>query len=402
MATIVGYLWDFGDGTTSTQSAPQHVFNPGTYDVSLTITYDNGDTVLIEEDNFIIVADANSSILGPAYIDRPKSFNYGINKSYGVGWSKNTGDDWIYPESQACIIHRTIDGVDHLIVWDMWDGKPYVINTRNTAYTFVSHLDKGTTEIVCKAKFGAVTGESKSLYISHQESLIHIKKDVDVGYRVDPVLTTRLYGEWGAELESARVNADREVVFKTQSTFKPLGEHRLMQLEIESDRSGFVLAGVDSVYKVIDKSALSSRYTQADPDERFASVLRWLTRTNGYEVDLGTGDAIDAVKTLISGPDGGSDTGVWYDVTVSLGNPSTTGSVFFVANTQTPSINVGVVAQKVKTVGSWSYYLYSGSLNVEIEIPGTLPFFDFRVTDTTITTDDIDVYASRIDDFIGG
>jgi large repetitive protein len=37
--SIVGYFWDFGDGTTSTQQNPVHSFpGPGTYNVSLTIT----------------------------------------------------------------------------------------------------------------------------------------------------------------------------------------------------------------------------------------------------------------------------------------------------------------------------------------------------------------------------
>ena len=42
-ATISGYLWDFGDGTTSTQATPVHTFpTSGTYDVSLTVTDNEG------------------------------------------------------------------------------------------------------------------------------------------------------------------------------------------------------------------------------------------------------------------------------------------------------------------------------------------------------------------------
>jgi hypothetical protein len=39
-STIVNWLWDFDDGTTSTQQNPTHIYNnPGTYDVTLTIMH---------------------------------------------------------------------------------------------------------------------------------------------------------------------------------------------------------------------------------------------------------------------------------------------------------------------------------------------------------------------------
>lgn len=42
---IVSWLWDFGDGTTSSERNPVHVFaEPGTYDVTLTVS-DGGTTV---------------------------------------------------------------------------------------------------------------------------------------------------------------------------------------------------------------------------------------------------------------------------------------------------------------------------------------------------------------------
>ncbi|MHB1139715.1 MAG: PKD domain-containing protein [Microthrixaceae bacterium] len=41
--TIVGYAWDFGDGNTSTDAAPNHLYTvAGSYDVELTITDDDG------------------------------------------------------------------------------------------------------------------------------------------------------------------------------------------------------------------------------------------------------------------------------------------------------------------------------------------------------------------------
>jgi len=42
---VVGYLWDFGDGTTSTLPFPNHVYaNPGSYGVTLTVYIKNPKT----------------------------------------------------------------------------------------------------------------------------------------------------------------------------------------------------------------------------------------------------------------------------------------------------------------------------------------------------------------------
>ena len=46
--TVISYLWDFGDGETSTEENPSHEYaEPGTYSVSLTVTDDRGDVQTI-------------------------------------------------------------------------------------------------------------------------------------------------------------------------------------------------------------------------------------------------------------------------------------------------------------------------------------------------------------------
>ncbi len=56
---ILSWLWDFGDGTTSTQKNPEHVFNKsGAFNVTLMVTSDEGcsktsDPILINVENFV-------------------------------------------------------------------------------------------------------------------------------------------------------------------------------------------------------------------------------------------------------------------------------------------------------------------------------------------------------------
>jgi PKD repeat protein len=64
--TITGYLWDFGDGVTSTDAIPSHVYElGGSYEVVLTVTDNEGasgtDSLFIDvtQGDFITVADAD-------------------------------------------------------------------------------------------------------------------------------------------------------------------------------------------------------------------------------------------------------------------------------------------------------------------------------------------------------
>lgn len=63
MAYGASYLWDFGDGETSTEEHPTHVYtNPGIYTVSLTVTLDG---VVINETkiDYIVVENTGDIIL---------------------------------------------------------------------------------------------------------------------------------------------------------------------------------------------------------------------------------------------------------------------------------------------------------------------------------------------------
>jgi len=54
---IVAYLWDFSDGTQTSNQTPSHRFtNAGTYQVALTVTDDNGDTGVQTESVIVALA----------------------------------------------------------------------------------------------------------------------------------------------------------------------------------------------------------------------------------------------------------------------------------------------------------------------------------------------------------
>jgi PKD repeat protein len=65
-------LWDFGDGTTSTELDPVHIYaTPGTYSVSLTVSNDAGsDTAVMK--NFIKVNEKKQGTPAPDEPDGKK------------------------------------------------------------------------------------------------------------------------------------------------------------------------------------------------------------------------------------------------------------------------------------------------------------------------------------------
>jgi PKD repeat protein len=63
------YLWDFGDGQTSTEFEPAHAYDSnGLYDVSLTVTNECGPETLLKED-FVLIKDAQIVIPTTEWID---------------------------------------------------------------------------------------------------------------------------------------------------------------------------------------------------------------------------------------------------------------------------------------------------------------------------------------------
>lgn len=65
---IAGYLWDFGDETTSEEANPVHIYQEnGVYDVTLTITDSIGQTATITKQGLIMVAEETLPPLPKAY-----------------------------------------------------------------------------------------------------------------------------------------------------------------------------------------------------------------------------------------------------------------------------------------------------------------------------------------------
>lgn len=400
MADIAKYEWDLGNGVRSSSPTPTTRYSPGKYTVGLTATSDTGDVYTVEEIDFIIVSEDQQNLLHEKYFTDPRSFHYGTRDSVSTGWSENAGDNWIWPESQAAVTHRIINGVDYLLVWDMYDDVQYCINPRETANSSITHLDKDTNEISCSATFPAMIGESHDYQIMHQQTKVQLRNDIDTGTRpVGMSVYMSLLGQDGEVLERVKVQPGREIVFKEQSTYEG-GEHDSIQIRFETDKSGYMLTAYESVYKTDDKSITASEGVGEDTAYLVANVSNWLTRTESYLIDLGNGVEQTQVWTYTTGADGRANTAIQLTGSYDIANAGITGTIMFWYKGVQPSI--GVALTDVMTKNGFTLTYFAGAVPANITFAITNELFDIRVLPVELDLETVTDYGTHLEDHLGG
>ncbi|MCX5905163.1 MAG: PKD domain-containing protein [Proteobacteria bacterium] len=93
--TITSYTWNFGDGSTSTEKNPQHTYSqPGTYDVTLSVTGPEGSDREIKQGYITVAAaPASFSLSGTVSGDRRAGVTIFLN---GSQQQTDTGADGTY------------------------------------------------------------------------------------------------------------------------------------------------------------------------------------------------------------------------------------------------------------------------------------------------------------------
>lgn len=85
---LTNYLWDFGDGKTTTMAGPTHVYGqPGVYTVSLTVNAANGSETITRTD-YIVVGDPKPS---PDFVGTPLEIFLGDKVQFSDLTSSNAG-----------------------------------------------------------------------------------------------------------------------------------------------------------------------------------------------------------------------------------------------------------------------------------------------------------------------
>jgi PKD repeat protein len=167
----VSYLWDFGDGATSTDANPTHAYNvaPGQYSVSLTVINDLGCPFTVTRSNYITIVGPPTpafAISPAAIISIPdytfKFTNESTNGAETYRWSFGDGDI----STQRDPIHTYADTGRYLVTLRAYNVYGCVDSVQNfvqivgiPGYTFVPNaFIPGSTSIPLQKFMGIGSG----------------------------------------------------------------------------------------------------------------------------------------------------------------------------------------------------------------------------------------------------
>ena len=322
------YLWDFGDGSTSTDQNPTHLYDvAGTYDVSLSV-YDD-----ILEVTEILVKESYIIVLVPTIVDNGdgliskktnKSFRYGLNIEQGVGFSENTGR-WPMPEFNIGAVNiLDSDNYPHTVVIDYATGVFFNIGTldgpngSNIKKIYKDKVSVNNTDgfdISTEVKFKEDTGEFEKFLTEHLSGRYYLRPDKDSnknqlgydskGFPEDIEFDSTITTDSSSVRDTATtkdINKLNEIVYD-----RKIEGHRL-QTTFTSNMSGFQLVSRQNDY--ITKNIRSGFDNDISHETKQQMLLSedltyWLTR--GKKRDL-IGDTYDIIlgDTSYLAPDGRS------------------------------------------------------------------------------------------------
>lgn len=421
MATIVKYEWEFGNGDSSNRANPTSSFLPGIYTVTLKATLSDGTILSTTEERYIKVSESNMSLLDKdCYIDTANklSLRFGWNDSNGYGWSLNSGNDFVWPESNAAITEYEEDGVIYQLAWDMFDDKQYIINTRNCEVMDAVYTDKAGdgssyktpttgTAIASTIKLPEFEARIPDHEMVHLETTVQFRPEITYSelegtFNVDFTLIT---DEGETEVEIVReADINREIVFFYQNNRTQTDKTN--QIKLETTTSKFQLLGYQSHFKRVENFDLpKADYTAGDGSisdvmEQLASPTFWVTRS-GYGTNIGSDSTFSGLTnfTTTTGPDGLGYSAALLsaDNTISLNGK--TGTIVMWYETAAPVMSDNVTF--LGSSGSWTCTFYTGTFSSDVVFQDTGKVFDVRYIDgATLTSDDLQLYFDKFVEFL--
>jgi hypothetical protein len=401
MADFEEYQWDSGNGQFSNEANPSFPYAPGNYTPTLRAKVE-GIWHEITKFSYIVVAETGQNLLDENYLNNPKSFHYGSSESQGFGWSENVGDDWIWPESGAAIFETDFNNEVVKIAYDLYDDKPYIINTREGNGLVASYLDKGTTAIPTEIVFPEYTGELRRYSFSHVETEIRfrailLETSLPGTFEIDMGLITSSGNEPVEVLKD--VDTEKEISFKFSS--KRVTDTITRQIKVNTNESKYQLMGYNSTFKVNDKLKTASAGGTTDQSLYLSAPACWHTRGN-YSLNLSTGVLIVSNGTLSTGPDSRDNSAYVLTADMILANiAQSDGCLMFWYTGMAPVITgVSYTDSEYAISGSWKLAYANGSIPANVTIPSLSEVFDIRIFSSNITTDFLDEYEINYENYL--
>jgi len=349
-----------------------------------------------------------------------KSYRYATEEKQGIGFSENTGADWIFPEGR----NGTVEIFDenkqpHTLAFDSRSGQFYDIATRKGPDSSgltkvwkdkVATNGAGGTEPKPAVTFREDMGTFEHYFIEHKESHISIRPvEESDGLPSDIKFDLQIFADGEpttAKATTKDIPVDGDIGFDKQ--FKA---HRL-SLKVTADKGEHLIVGRQQYYVAsnISHGPGLRTMTEMDHQREFALPELWTSVIAAQLIDRATGAVAIASPTTAIGPDLVDDSAITISVITTFGSVTLTGSgTFLVFHKGTLSaVTIGGTTILPLTVhGTFSGWSLSfvGSLglsgDVKITPTTSADIFDLRIFNTTISTDARGYYFDDIKDNAG-
>ena len=406
------YLWDFGDGKTGASASPTHKYQiPGFYTVTLSVRIETT-WFTISKYHWIMVWDSERIVSRTT-----RSFQLALNESQGVGFSENTGDDFVFPPAGVPpMMVWDGDNVAHVLVFDNNDGNVYDMMTRDgptdtgleKIWTDKADIDGDNgTDIVPSVKFAEDIGNYEYYWLRAAiiRLFIHAVNDSvkgasgfnDEGIPDALEITLRAYID--GKLSVERSVADIPITGDIH--FDDMVEGHRIALEFVANMGLHTICGRYAKYILTDKMIGSGVMSEDDYQEQFATPSMWFSRDLLY-IDRATGSELGSTEqakiTPVAGVDSRSGSAWSFISALNLPSRSLTGASIILWHQGLSSFTINgvpMVFTDYNTSGLWTLsYLTSLTTSGAIVInpTGTCKIFDLRIIDSQILSADAIAY----------
>jgi PKD repeat protein len=312
---VSAYFWNFGDGVTSTERNPVHIYMmPGSYTVSLTITDDFGASTTIIKTFYINVYDFDYT--GGTHVPyTSKCFRLAQTANQGVSVTEYGGERWIWPTAYVGTCKGYTEANDTVsLVMDNFTGKFYRVGISDL-WKDRLNWPYGGYDIPCRLKLKEQTGEAGEFEeIEHVESHIHIRPYWEdnrnkPGFNSDGFvdgfeMDLQMYENGEPTTPSAKI---QNVPRYGDYVYRRREEARRLQMEILTNASSWRIVRIQQHMLSIDKKSgpLIDNPVEPQFQREFRTPYFWISRDKSRPLlNRATGRTCTGTyDLLLAGPD---------------------------------------------------------------------------------------------------
>jgi hypothetical protein len=351
-----------------------------------------------------------------------RCFQMALNDSQGVGFSENTGEDFVFPSAGAPpIMIWDRNDIAHLLVLDNNDGNIYDMMTRDGPVNSDVHkiwTDKADqngengTDIIPSVKFGEDIGNYEYYWLRSAINRLFVHSVNDsvkgaTGFNDEGIpdgleITLRAYID--GKLTVERSVADIPITGDIH--FDDMVEGHRIALEFTANMGVHTICGRYAKYILTDKMIGSGVMSEDDYQAQFATPLTWFSRDLLY-IDRATGVELDSTEqakiTPVTGVDGRSESAWSFVESVNLPSRTLSEASIILWHQGLLSLTINgtpMVFTDYDTSESWTLsYLtaLTASGGIVINPAGTCKIFDLRIIDSqALSTEAVAYYYDNI------